>query len=187
VDKIGAVVLTAKHVTMDSGIIYVQVFYRDNEYNPSTVENYEAFVLREEAGDIDVDYSLDIALLRVPGLISVPPANLADHGVKLAEKVYGAHCSLGSAPYLTQGFVSQLPEDEEADNLFACSHLANPGASGSGVYVKRDGEYQLVGVLVRGWSRSEFMIMCIDWPRIEYLLQWALVLDAGPPTSQPSE
>jgi len=152
-DERGSVVATAAHAVRGATVVGVISYeWEDGK----TIEKAHAAsvitVFAPEAGE-DADRS-DVALLRVPNLFTVEPVKLAECGAEWGEPLLGSHCSLSKPPILTTGLVSQLPEDEGGKGFLRCSVPIYPGASGGPLFVRRDSDYQVVGVIAAG-ARSD--------------------------------
>lgn len=108
-----------------------------------------------------VDQDHDLGLLVYPANIAgCPCAALADHEAEVDERVIVVGYPYGiSSPIVTEGRsqgVISLPDGEV--RLIVTAPVA-PGNSGGGVYVFRDGAWQLVGVLVASTPQGAVSIV----------------------------
>jgi S1-C subfamily serine protease len=139
-------VLTAKHVAINKNIVLVK-----------GGRNGEGAILSE------IEH-VDLALLRFPLSESpCPCVRLADYEAELDEPVYVVGYPLGLAPMVTighsQGVMSVSVTDDfgtvhNAGKRLVLTVGIQPGNSGGGVFVYRQGEYQLVGIVVEMINRS---------------------------------
>lgn len=108
---------------------------------------------------------LDIALLRYPlSEARCPCARLADSPALLDEKVWIVGYPLGIAQIVTTGTAQGTKivivragrrADTLGSRLITTASVA-PGSSGGGVFVYRDGAFQLVGLIVEGAGDRPF-------------------------------
>lgn len=102
----------------------------------------------------------DLGAVRGAG-IECPCAELADHDAELDEPVYMIGYPRGiNTPHIVPGVVMGVGEVvvglrafSLADQLVISGQI-EPGMSGGGAFVKRDGRWQLVGILTRSTSVS---------------------------------
>jgi S1-C subfamily serine protease len=109
------------------------------------------------------DDRLDIALLAYPNA-TCPCVRLADSEARVDETVYVIGYPRGIAQVMSIG-VSQGVHDNPAmpygRRLITTAPVAG-GNSGGGVFVLRDGEYQLVGILVEMIGNMSFAVPLAD-------------------------
>lgn len=102
---------------------------------------------------------LDLGLLYYPTKdASCPCVKLADHEAEVSETVYVVGYPLGVKRVVTVGHSEGVMEDVKLHSMFGdvesigrrlvLTAGALPGNSGGGVFVYRNGEYQLVGIVV---------------------------------------
>lgn len=111
------------------------------------------------------DDRLDYALLSFPASVAACPCvRIADREAEIDEAVYVVGYPLGIAQVLTFG-TSQGVQDNDrlpfGRRLVLTAPVAG-GNSGGGVFVYRDGEYQLVGVLVEAIEHLAFAVPLAD-------------------------
>ncbi len=154
-------VLTSAHIL--DGKVRAQVFVRFTGVNASAGK-MAATVSRRGSSD-----TLDLALLRVPG-IAVPPASLAeDAQVRLGEEILVVGFPWGKRLGVFSGIVSQVPtegkddstSDEASDQAILVDAATAKGVSGGGVFLETTGAllgvvegYQTASIAVKGQSQT---------------------------------
>lgn len=111
--------------------------------------------------------ALDLALILYPHAeAACPCVKLADHEAHVDEKVFIMGYPRGITQVVTEGRSQGVVE---ADVIFpgvgrrlVLTASATNGNSGGGVFVFRNGEYQLVGILVEGIANLTFAIPLAD-------------------------
>lgn len=126
-------ILTAYHVvdipkTANNTIINVAFFY----YKEITIVRAEI---------IDIDYSNDLALLKVKGLFPIAKVGAT---LRIFQKVYAIGCRIGNRPSVSEGIVSC--EIFNA-NRWTSSAPAIHGCSGGGIFLQETGE--LIGIMIK--------------------------------------
>jgi S1-C subfamily serine protease len=106
---------------------------------------------------------VDLALIRYPLAESACPCvKLADYEAELDEPVYVIGYPLGIAAMVTMGHaqgVMDVTTKDDWGNVYKLGKRlvltagVQPGNSGGGVFVYRQGEYQLVGIMVEMMGR----------------------------------
>jgi S1-C subfamily serine protease len=134
-------ILTAKHVAVVPGLVLV----KDGTKGTGVV-----MAEQEE---------VDLALIRYPlAEASCPCVRLADSEAAIDEPVFVIGYPLGIAQMVTMGHAQSIQEVYITDDWGQTHKLGKrlvltagvmPGNSGGGVFVFRDGEYQLVGIMVQ--------------------------------------
>jgi S1-C subfamily serine protease len=111
------------------------------------------------------DDRLDYALLNFTGpTAACPCVRLAEREAEVDERVYVIGFPLGIAQVLTEGRsqgVVDNPSMPYGRRLVLTAQVAG-GNSGGGVFVYRDGEFQLVGLLVEASGHLSFAIPLAD-------------------------
>ena len=147
-------VLTARHVAVIDGL-----HFRGHKMKGAK--------LKVGYGDVD------LGLLYFPKTVAACPCvKLADYEAQPDETIYVVGYPLGIAQMLTIGqsqgvrehtlVPGGFGEPEDLGRRLMMSVTAAPGNSGGGVFVKRRGEYQLVGILVEGGSGLAFAVPLAD-------------------------
>lgn len=148
------VVLTARHVASHDGLVVKD-------------KGTQGVRLALSAGDVD------LGLLYFPSAeAKCPCVKLADSEAQVDETVYVVGFPLGIANVVSVGKAQGINdhvtvpgmfgEAEELGRRLVMTALAVPGNSGGGVFVKRDGEFQLVGILVEGGPALSLAIPLSD-------------------------
>jgi S1-C subfamily serine protease len=138
-------VLTARHVAIAKGLLITKEGAKG-----------EGVILSEQE-------KVDLALIRYPlGESPCPCVALADSEAGIDEPVYVIGYPLGIAAMVTLGH-SQGVIDVSVKDMWGNAHSlgrrlvltagVHPGNSGGGVFVYRNGQYQLVGILVEMLGR----------------------------------
>lgn len=147
------IVLTAQHVAIEKGL------HIDNGKTPA-----EVIVISDGK-------TLDIALLRYPAAEArCPCARLADSPALLDEKVYVVGYPWGIAQVVTIGtaqgtqdiVIQSRDSNQNLGKRLVLVASVGPGNSGGGVFVYREGAFQLVGILVEGHAYLAFAIPLED-------------------------
>lgn len=148
-------VLTAAHIV--DGTDASEVFVRFAEALAGK-QKFAALVLRQENPE-----SLDLALLKVPG-IAVPPALLpTDDHVRIGEEILVVGFPWGKRLGMFSGIVSQLPSDpteeapadEATEQTIVVDATSAKGVSGGGVF--REATGSLIGV-VEGYQTASIAV-----------------------------
>lgn len=115
---------------------------------------------------------LDYALLNFPSTAGCPCVRLAEREADMDEVVYVVGYPRGMTQVVTLGHsqgVVDNPEMPYGRRLVVTAQVAG-GNSGGGVFVYRDGEFQLVGLLVEAMGHLSFAVPLADLrPFIESL------------------
>lgn len=112
-------------------------------------------------GDERLDYAL---VAYPPGQALCPCARLASREADLDEPVLIVGYPYGVAQIVTFGLSQGVQDNERMPygrRLITTAQVAG-GSSGGGVFVFRDGEFQLVGVLVEGAGHLSFAVPLAD-------------------------
>lgn len=112
-----------------------------------------------------VDQDHDLGLIEYPAdIVTCPCAKLADHEAELDERVivvgfpYGIGATAGRS-VVTEGRSQGVMLLPDGDVKLIVTAPVAPGNSGGGVYVFRDGEWQLVGILVASTPQGAVSIV----------------------------
>ena len=111
------------------------------------------------------DDRVDIALLAFPAAeAACPCVRLAAREADVDETVYVVGYPFGIAQVLTVGASQGVHDNERLPygRRLVTTASVNPGNSGGGVFVLRDGEFQLVGILVGAAGSLSFAMPLAD-------------------------
>lgn len=105
----------------------------------------------------------DIALIKHVGA-KCPCPRIADREAELDETVYVVGYPRGIAQVLTIGASQGVHENSRMPygRRLVTTALVGPGNSGGGVFVFRNGEFQLVGILVESDGHLSFAVPLAD-------------------------
>jgi S1-C subfamily serine protease len=123
-----------------------------------------------------IDPARDVATITVPGL-TCPCAPIAPTGAMALEAdVIAIGYPWGGENTVTAGYLIgrvQVVNPDESDGILSGQYIAvlirvEPGNSGGGLFVRRDGEWQLIGITSWGFTgggdrRPAFFVEIAPW------------------------
>jgi S1-C subfamily serine protease len=115
--------------------------------------------------------TVDLGLLQFSDGVACPCVKLAEFEAQPDEPVIIVGFPLGITQVVTEGRAQGIVENVHLEAMWMTMDLgrrlvltatAAPGNSGGGVFVKRDNQWQLVGILVEGTANLTFAVPLSD-------------------------
>jgi len=140
-------ILTAKHIPEDGYLNIVSFLDKNN--NMHNIELAEVYATSEDE---------DISILKLKSNIDIGEEVLIPEDdnrdiIKIGEEVFSYGCQNGFYPFLTTGVVSQF---DKHGNILASPPIT-PGTSGSGLFIKHNNKYYLIGIASKIACIEEFI------------------------------
>jgi hypothetical protein len=143
-------------VVLAPGLALTAAHCADPQYSSITIDGFVGQVVARG------DDRLDVAVISVP--VACPCVRLAEYEAQVDEPVYVVGFPRGIAQVLTFGTSQGVHNNGRMPygRRLVTTALVAGGNSGGGVFVFRDGEFQLVGVLVEQINHLSFAVPLID-------------------------
>jgi len=163
-NKYSYYVLTAGHVVLGEGIMFgLLAGFEGSEFNINITiyDEHSEEIKQEKARIVDIDINNDVSILNFISDLKLKPAliykGLNFDSIKVFKNVYSIGCQMGESPTITSGVISKIIKKNNRWYIMSDVKVS-PGSSGGGLFIKINGEYQLIGLVIRTEAFNDIFI-----------------------------
>jgi S1-C subfamily serine protease len=144
------VLVTNWHVVRDDKKVVIKAFF----WNKGRTKILAWYKL--EGKVLSTHEALDLVLLTIPSVFEIPVARLSDaHELEILTAVLAVGCGLGEDVQIYRGVIIDQewdsPTDSHSQNLIQTDCFIQPGVSGGPLWEFRNGRWQVIGIMCRGF------------------------------------